>query len=112
MTPVELVQQQLDAYNARELDRFVAVYSESVRVYRPPATEPVLAGKEAFARFYATQRFNLSGLRAEVLQRMVVGNCVIDHERVHGVREHPFEAAAVYVVADGRIDAVWFFSGD
>jgi hypothetical protein len=54
----------------------------------------------------------LSGLRAEVLQRMVVGNCVIDHERVHGVREHPFEAAAVYVVADGRIDAVWFFSGD
>jgi hypothetical protein len=112
MTAVELVQQQLDAYNARDLDRFVAAYSDTVRVYRPPANEPVLAGREAFARFYATQRFHLPALRAEVLHRLVVGNCVIDHERVHGVREHPFEAAAVYVIADGLINAVWFFSGD
>jgi hypothetical protein len=112
MTSVELVQQQLDAYNARNLERFVAVYSDAVRVYRPPATEPVLEGKDAFAQFYATKRFNLPALRAEVLQRVIVGNCVIDHERVHGVRDHPFEAAAVYVIADGLIDAVWFFPGD
>jgi hypothetical protein len=37
---------------------------------------------------------------------------VIDHERIHGVREAPFEAAAVYEVgADGLIAAVSFYEG-
>lgn len=110
VTPVELVQRQLDAYNARDLDRFVAVYSDAVRVYRPPATEPVLVGKAAVAKFYATERFNLPALRAEVLARIIVGNSVIDHERIHGVRDAPFEAAAVYRIAGGSIESVWFFS--
>jgi hypothetical protein len=31
------VQRQLDAYNARDLERFVAEYAEDVRVFRPPS---------------------------------------------------------------------------
>ena len=109
---VALVDRQLHAYNARDLDAFVAVYSDAIRVHRPPALEPVLAGKDEFARFYATQRFNLPALRAEVLSRIVLPSCVIDHERIHGVRETPYEAAAVYTIVDGLIASVWFFSGD
>ena len=40
---------------------------------------------------------------------MVVGNKVIDHERVSGVHDRPFEAAVVYEVVDGVIRTVWFF---
>jgi hypothetical protein len=32
-------------------------------------------------------------LRAEFVSRMVIGNVVIDHERLHGVRDRPFEVA-------------------
>ena len=109
---VALVDRQLHAYNTRDLEAFVAVYSDAIRIYRAPALEPVLAGKEQFAQFYATQRFNLPALRAEVLNRIVLRNCVIDHERVHGVRETPFVAAAVYTIVDGLIASVWFFPGD
>jgi hypothetical protein len=105
------VQRQLDAYNARDLDRFVAEYADDVRVYRPPEPEPVLVGKAAFAAHYASKRFNLPALHAEVLSRMVIGNKVVDHERVVGVGDEPFEAAAVYEVVDGSIRAVWFFEG-
>jgi hypothetical protein len=111
-TPEALVQEQLDAYNARDLARFIAVYSDDVRVFRPPAAEPALAGKAAFAQFYASQRFNLPGLHADVLNRMVVGNKVVDHERIVGVREQAFEAAVAYEVHDGLIRNVWMFASE
>ena len=109
MTTEAPVQRQLEAYNARDLARFVAEYSDGVRVYRAPSGTPVLEGKTAFATHYAAHRFNLPDLHADVLSRMVVGNKVIDHERVHGVRDEPFDAAVVYDVIDGLIRAVWFF---
>jgi hypothetical protein len=109
MTPEALVQAQLDAYNAHDLQAFVACYSDDIKIYRPPATEPALAGKAAFADFYATQRFNLPGLQAQVLNRMVLGNKVIDHERITGLGDAPLEAAAVYEVTGGMISTVWFY---
>lgn len=109
MTPEALVQAQLDAYDAHDLQAFIACYSEDIKVYRPPAAEPVLAGKAAFADFYATQRFNRPALRAQVLNRMVLGNKVVDHERIAGLGDAPLEAAAVYEIKGGFISTVWFY---
>lgn len=106
MTPLQLAQTQFEAYNARDLAAFVACYSDSVQVFRPPSTQPTLCGKPAFSEFYKTQRFNQSGLRAELLNRMVLGNTVIDHERIHGIGEQPLEMAVVYLVQDGLIQTV------
>lgn len=103
------VQRQLDAYNARDLEPFVAEYSDDVVVFRPPASEPVIAGKSAFAEHYAKNRFNLPELHATVLNRIVSGSIVVDHEQVTGLPGGPREAVAVYQVKDGRIAAVWFF---
>ena len=55
--------------------------------YRLPDATPVLVGKAAFAEHYRRNRFNLPALHAEVVSRMVIGNKVIDHERVHGVEQ-------------------------
>ena len=111
MTEAEaVVQRQLDAYNARDLARFVACYADDVRVWRPPATEPVLAGRQALAAYYAAHRFNLPALHAELVNRMVLGRKVIDHERITGLGDAPLEAAAVYEInGQGLIAAVWFF---
>jgi hypothetical protein len=107
MTAVDVVQRQVDAYNDRDLDRFVAEYSNAVVVYRLPATEPALVGKVRFAEFYATQRFNLPRLHAEIVNRIVLGNKVIDHERITGVKPAPFEIVVIYEVADHLIHRVW-----
>ena len=111
-TPVEVVQQQLDDYNRRDLAAFVANYADDIKVYRLPATEPSLSGKAAFARQYETTRFNLPGLRAELVNRIAFGNKVIDHERIFGVRPEPFEVAAAYEVRGGLIITAWFLSGE
>lgn len=103
------VQAQLDAYNARNLQAFVACYAPDVECFRPPQAEPVLSGRDALAAHYAAHRFNLPQLHAALVKRMVLGNKVVDHERVHGVRPEPFEAAVVYEVQAGLIRRVWFF---
>jgi putative hydrolase of HD superfamily len=103
------VQQQLDAYNARDLAAFIAPYATDVRIYRPPAPDPVLVGQEAMAAHYAAHRFNLPGLHAEVVARQVVGQKVIDHERISGLGPAVVEAVAVYQVAAGKIQNVWFY---
>lgn len=110
MNSVLPVQRQLDAYNAHDLERFVAEYTDDVRVFRPPATEPTLSGKAAFAAHYAANRFTLPKLHAEVVTRIVSGNKVVDHERISGLEEQTVEAIAVYEVIDGRIRTVWFFN--
>lgn len=110
MSAVDIVQRQVEAYNARDLDRFVSAYSESISIFRMPSSEPSISGKAELAQFYATQRFNLPGLRAEIVNRMVLGNKVIDHERVWGVRDDPIEVAAVYEVVGEVIERVWFFA--
>ncbi len=112
MIPVDVVQRQLEAYNARDLAGFLATYSDAVRIYRPPAAEPVFAGKEALARFYASERFNRVALKADILNRTVLGNKVIDHELIWGVREQPFEVAVVYEVVDSLIQTIWQFPAE
>jgi hypothetical protein len=110
MTPVDLVERQLDAYNARDLERFLACYADDVRVYRPPAAEPAFAGIAALAAFYRDERFNRPALHAALVHRVALGARVVDHERISGVRDAPFDAVVVYAIAAGRIATVWMFA--
>jgi hypothetical protein len=105
-----LVQEQLEAYNARDLPRFLKCFSESVSVFRPPNPEPSLRGKAQLEEFYATQRFNRPALHAELLHRIVLGNKVIDHERITGVETEPLEMVVIFEIEDGLIETLWTFS--
>ncbi len=108
--PAAFAQRQLDAYNARDLTRFVAEYTDDVEVYRLPGAGPVLQGKQQLAEHYRKNRFNLPDLHAKLVNRMVFGNKVIDQEYVTGVAGSPMEVAAIYEVTPQGISRVWFVS--
>ncbi|MBR9825450.1 MAG: steroid delta-isomerase [Alphaproteobacteria bacterium] len=110
-TPEQLAQAQLDAYNARDLEAFVAQYSEDVEVYTYPGVL-TLSGRADFTARYRS-RFETEGLRAEVTHRAVLGNRVIDHELAwtSGPGQPPVEVVVIYTVEDGLIARVEFVSG-
>ncbi|TAG03671.1 MAG: hypothetical protein EAZ43_06570 [Betaproteobacteria bacterium] len=74
MNPVDPVRRQLDVYDAHDTERFVAEYADDVKVFRPPATGPILSGKQAFKVRYAKNRFALPNRQSEVVNRIVAGN--------------------------------------
>ncbi|WP_374356592.1 nuclear transport factor 2 family protein [Chitinimonas sp.] len=106
MSPQELAQGQLDAYNAHDLDAFLAFFSEDFTLYDFPDSER-LRGKALIRERYAQILFAGSTVHATVTQRMVHGNVVIDHEFVTG---HPLvgdtSLIVIYEVRDGLISAM------
>ena len=109
--PEAFAQRQLDAYNARDLERFVREYTEDVVVFRLPDPNPALVGRDALAAHYRDNRFNLPDLHAELVNRMVFGNKVIDQEIVTGLPTGRMDAAVIYEVTPQGISKVWLVSG-
>ncbi|WP_424893212.1 nuclear transport factor 2 family protein [Streptomyces sp. XH2] len=110
MSPEEIVDGQLAAYNARDLEGFLAYYAEDVPVHAFPSGDvlPDRSGP-AFRERYATLFAASPGLHAELVSRVTHGRIVIDQERVTGFMGHETRAAmAVYEVGQDHIERVWF----
>ena len=107
-SPDALVQAQLDAYNEHDLDAFLACYSDDIRVAVWPSDETRLQGRIAFAGFYRLHRFNRPELHAQLVNRMIFGQVVIDHEVISGLENLSVEAVAIYQIHNGLISTVHF----
>jgi len=107
-----VVQRQLAAYNAKDLQAWLATYAEDARQYE--LAGKLLATGHAELRARTEVRFAEPDLHAHLLQRSVMGNVVIDHEVVtrnfaQGVGT--VEMVCVYVVKDGVIQTASFEIG-
>jgi hypothetical protein len=105
-TPEHIVQRQLDAYNARDIDALLATYAPHARQFEHPGK--LLATGAAEMRERMAARFEEPNLHARLLQRVVMGNIVIDHEEV--TRTFPegrgrVDMVAIYEVIDGKIQS-------
>ena len=111
-TSEEAVQRQLDAYNARDLEAWLATYH--------PNAEQFLLHGDRLARGHAeirarmTVRFSEPDLHAQLLTRATMDHIVVDHERI--TRNFPegvghVEMMCIYEVADGLIVKATFAIG-
>lgn len=112
LSPETVVARQLDAYNAKDMDAWLATYSNSA--VQLELAGKVLATGHAEIRARALPRFNEPNLHAALLQRVVMGQVVIDHEIV--TRTFPegpgtVELVCVYVVEYGLIQTASFSFG-
>ncbi len=105
-SPRIIVQKQLEAYNARDIDAFMATYSENVKLYNYP-NQLFLEGQEKMRERYGTFFENTPDLYCEVKNRIVIGNKVIDEEYVT-VNGSKVSAVAIYEVENGKIVKVTF----
>lgn len=103
LTPGQIVQLQLDAYNVRDLDAFCRYYAEDVVIadYRGAESSKGLAAlRDRYAKLFAEHPAN----HVVLLGRIIVGNVVVDHEEVRRSPDaEPFYVAAIYTIAAGKI---------
>lgn len=110
--PEAVVQRQLEAYNARDIGALLAIYAEEAELYEHPAK--LLAKGTAALRERFAVRFQEPDLHATLLNRIVQGNLVIDHEKVSRTfPEGPgsIDLVMIYEVTSGRISRAWTIAG-
>jgi len=108
LSPTELAQAQLDAYNVQDLDAHCACFADDV-IVGDLNGDVTIRGMEAYRAKYTQVFSDFPKNRAELANRICVGDTVIDHERVYrdGVTE-AFQVIAIYTIAGGKIARVDF----
>lgn len=109
----QVVQRQLEAYNAHDIHAFLATYASDAEIYEYPA-KLLMKGAAQIEDFYSNKRFNDPKLHATIAKRIVMGDMVIDHEKI--VLTYPegagsLEAVAIYEVQAGKITKVTLIRG-
>ena len=108
LTPEILVQQQLNAYNAHDLEAFLAPYAEDVEIYNLSG-KLKSKGKEEMRKNYQFVT-KMPDLYCRLINRIVSGNTVIDHEEIW-TSPQPKNlryGVAIYVIEKGKISKVYF----
>jgi hypothetical protein len=75
-----IVQRQLDAYNAPDIDGFMAMWASDAQYFEHPSQ--LLASGAAEIRVRHIARFKEANLFGRLIKRIVVGNKVVDQEVV------------------------------
>ena len=105
---IEIAQKQLDAYNAQDLDNYVSFFAEDCIVSNLNGT-PTETSRDAIKARYAKAFAAFPQNKAELKNRMVVGNTVVDHELViRAPGGEQFEIIAIYTFKDRLISRVDF----
>jgi hypothetical protein len=111
--PADVVQRQLDAYNAKDVEKLLGVYADDAQMFEHPH-KLLASGREALReRFVA--RFQEPNLHARLLKRIVMGSVVVDHEEV--TRTFPegpgtIGLVMIYEVREARIAKAWSIVGE
>jgi imidazolonepropionase-like amidohydrolase len=105
-SPEYLVQQQLNAYNAHDLEAFLEPYAEDVELYEFPG-KLLMKGKDNMRKDYAFLT-KVPKLYCKIQKRIIQDNMVIDHEEVSGFGPKPMYAVAIYIIENGKIAKVYF----
>jgi len=106
MDPVQVVQEFIDAFNARDVDRVVGCFSADAVMQNDPGT--VFArGEEAIRAHFGEFLPQSPTLHSDIRSRIHVGSWVVQEEHVTGlVLGEPvpaFDIPSAYRVEDGKI---------
>ena len=101
------VQEQLEAYNARDLERFIACYTPDV-VIEDGAGNLMMQGHDAMRERYGPMFAQNPDLHCRIVSRIRIGDYVVDEERITGRGPGEVHAVAIYRLADDLIAHVRF----
>jgi uncharacterized protein (TIGR02246 family) len=105
---MDVAQKQLDAYNAQDLDTYVTFFTEDCVVSGLNGV-PTETSRNAIKARYAKAFAQFPQNKAELKNRVAVGNTVVDHELVvRAPGGERFEIIAIYTFRDGLIARVDF----
>ena len=109
MNPEKIVEEQVEAYNERNINKFLACHDLNVELYNFSESIPFAVGRAKLKEIYEEIFANSPNLNTEILSRIIIGNKVIDHEKITGRKGiETLEMMAIYEIENGLIAKAHF----
>ena len=105
LSPEQVVQNNLDFYNKRNIDGFMSYFTDDVTIVNFSDSKIIAKDSKEVRKIY-DDMFKISpNLYSTIVKRVVLGNKVIDHESIIGRNGSMeiLELVLIYEVADDKI---------
>jgi len=101
---MDIVEEQLLAYNARDIERFIATYSPNI-VIEDGEGNLIMKGHDQMREKYGALFRETPELNCRIVKRIRFGKYVVDEEEATGIQgsSTPIHAVAIYRIEEDRI---------
>ena len=100
---MDVVEEQLLAYNARDLERFIAIYSTDI-VIEDGENNLLVKGHDQIRESYGALFMANPELHCRIIGRIRIGKYVVDEEEITGRGSSaPLHAVVIYRVEENKI---------
>jgi len=109
-TPQQVVEQQIEAWNAHDATAFASTYSDTTRLYIfPDKLIRAFGSQDELQKYYAEFFAKNPKMHCQVKGILALGNTVVVHEYITGRSDEKIiESVVTYKVDHGKITRVYF----
>ena len=107
-TPRDVVNRQLEVYNAHDIDGYCALFAEDATISDLVTGQLICNGLAEIRSVYEKRFAENPALSCTVHQRLEGPTHAIDKETVHGLPAGPLHIMAIYEVREGLIRSLRF----
>lgn len=93
---MHIIEEQILAYNARDLERFIATYSPDI-VTEDGENNLLMRGHDQLRDRYGALFISSPELHGRIISRMRIGKYTIDEEEVTGFKDSPTPRHAIVI---------------
>lgn len=108
MTIKQIIDKQMEAYDNRDIDNMMTVFSDDIKIFNFSDNKKLVDGTEECKKMYS-ELFNLSpNLHAEIINTITFGNNVIVHEYIFGRNgsDEKMEQVIIFEVKNEKINKI------
>lgn len=105
MSPKEIIQKNLDAYNSLDINTFMSCFHPKIKLFNFGNEQPTAIGKEEVQRIYQSLFLQSPNLHSTIIKRIAFENKIIDHESITGRMGNKdiIEMVLIYEVEEEKI---------
>ncbi len=108
-SPEAVAWRRFETNNAHDIDASTTCVAPGIEMHGVPDGALLLREYDQVRKFSAEKRFNIPGLRTELLGTFALGDFVVHHEKLIGLEPGTAHVAiAIHEVKDGLIRRLWF----
>ena len=106
--PADIVDRQIEAYNAHKIDDLIATYHPKIQVYSLLSEKIVLNELDELYAYYVNVFTTSPQIKTQTLNRIINGSLIIDFQHITGKKDMSnYDISIIYEIKNHFIIRIW-----